>query len=520
MNLSSLLYFTTRTSAKSLLFNDMSFEKLNSIKVYFNNPTACAPMKVDLNCVERNEQIYNVIQEIVPNFLQEFKTESSSPSLNSHIDGDEIDKPVSTSFDNIIVKPLLGGLSNHLFLVTNKQSTQNKQKTILIRIHPDNDCNDDDNNKKDKDGETITTTQSSEFSKNKAQSICIVDHNMETKVLAWLASLSLAPKFYGRFLNGRVEEFYEGQRELKFSELSEPKFARAVAEAMARLHRLEVPDGIFDCHNEGGEGRKRMSEDGDIWDRNDSWLKMAQESISSCGNDNGGNTSKMLAGIVEEWNWLKTELLSKRPLTDGNANASNDDVSIEEFALKFCRNVVFTHGDLQCLNILTPCHFEEDETDTSTDKADIRLIDFEYARLNRRVIDIANTFCEYCDMTNLNADYEKDYPSEEKQNLFLKAYVDGLCDNNFEKKLNVLCNDDDSTTIWKDFLSVVRLEVDKHALVSHLGWACWALAEASINSIEFDYLAYARLRMEGYEFMKRKIYGMNTEKDKRKRQTR
>jgi len=52
------------------------------------------------------------------------------------------------------------------------------------------------------------------------------------------------------------------------------------------------------------------------------------------------------------------------------------------------------------------------------------------------------------------------------------------------------------------FLAKMRDETGKHSLISHLGWACWALIQCKTSTIQFDYVGYAKIRMDGYRLFK------------------
>jgi len=101
-------------------------------------------------------------------------------------------------------------------------------------------------------------------------------------------------------------------------------------------------------------------------------------------------------------------------------------------------------------------------------------------------------------MNNLKPDYGAQYPTAEEQNVFLTTYV---CENSPE-----LAKQLDMNGEWDDFLSVMRKEVGKHSLISHLGWACWSILQNSSSSIEFDYVTYGKLRLQGYRFFKKQFW--------------
>ena len=42
-------------------------------------------------------------------------------------------------------------------------------------------------------------------------------------------------------------------------------------------------------------------------------------------------------------------------------------------------------------------------------------------------------------------------------------------------------------------------EVEGFSLASHFYWGLWALIQAKISTIDFDYMSYAKLRFDEYE---------------------
>jgi hypothetical protein len=93
-------------------------------------------------------------------------------------------------------------------------------------------------------------------------------------------------------------------------------------------------------------------------------------------------------------------------------------------------------------------------------------------------------------MNNICADYPAEYPSDKVQNLFLKTYVQ-RCQPSL-----IIANESE----WDDVLATLRSEIGRFTLLSHLGWATWGVVMVNEGSaIDFDYIAYAKHRMDGYE---------------------
>jgi thiamine kinase-like enzyme len=165
--------------------------------------------------------------------------------------------------------------------------------------------------------------------------------------------------------------------------------------------------------------------------------------------------------------------------------------------------------DCQSLNLLRS---------TSDSTQPIRLIDYEYAGLNPRAVDLANTFCEFTDMNNLRADYERQYPDEETQNTLLRAYLSEIVrstnnGDSTQPSWRRYCrrddDDDGSLVVGGAFLEALRSEIGRYTVLSHVQWAIWSLVQhyrCRLLSIDFDYAAYASHRLTGYQHHRRRFF--------------
>lgn len=447
---------------------------------YLNNADSIAPLQINIsvNSSSLQEQVYNVLEEIIPSFLAE---QSRPCDLN--------------------VQPLTGGLSNHLFTVrcdheygfavhvdANKiKSTRDEydlspSSTILIRIH------DSGVKIEDRNGNVSSDSLNHQYS--------IVDREHENKISAALSSQYLAPTFYGRFQNGRLEEFYENIRTLSHTEMGDAGFTVEIARQLGRLHRVYLDESL----------NKTNIEDccfGEVWGRVDEWI----DAINDLYHSGLQNQERlMFKEIQEEWQWLQREIGPSRTdqsvtkLKEGEAEIPGGGC-IQRRAVQYCRDIVFTHMDCQSLNILTsvtptPSSPRSNGKYGTQPKQEIRLIDFEYAGMNPRAADIGNTFAEFSNMNNLIPDYGKEYPSESCQNIFLTNYIRANGDVMSKEFLSMTAANREL------FLSKMREEIGKHSLISHLGWACWSLIQCKTSTIAFDYVEYAKIRMDGYHFFK------------------
>ncbi|ORY42783.1 choline/ethanolamine kinase [Rhizoclosmatium globosum] len=130
--------------------------------------------------------------------------------------------------------------------------------------------------------------------------------------------------------------------------------------------------------------------------------------------------------------------------------------------------IVFSHCDLLTGNIIF--NAEKDRVD---------FIDYEYGSYNPRGFDIGNHFCEHAGF-----DCEWDlYPNQEFQRKWLREYLGSA-------------HPDQEVT--EDEITKLYAEVNKYALAAHLYWGIWALVQAEISDLDFDYAGYAKLRIDEY----------------------
>lgn len=61
-------------------------------------------------------------------------------------------------------------------------------------------------------------------------------------------------------------------------------------------------------------------------------------------------------------------------------------------------------------------------------------------------------------------------------------------------------------------MEALRTEVNRWALPSHLWWSAWAVVQARYSPIDFDFVDYARLRLDGYRLHKEEFYGVKRDK--------
>ncbi|KAI3495904.1 hypothetical protein L1887_38251 [Cichorium endivia] len=141
--------------------------------------------------------------------------------------------------------------------------------------------------------------------------------------------------------------------------------------------------------------------------------------------------------------------------------------------------VVFAHNDLLSGNLML-----------NDDEEKLYFIDFEYGSYSYRGFDIGNHFNEYA---GYDCDYTL-YPTKDEQYHFFMHYL------NPEKPNEV--SDKDLETLY--------VETSLYMLASHLYWALWALIQAKMSPIDFDYLGYFFKRYNEYKRQKDLCFSLAT----------
>ncbi|KAL6558358.1 hypothetical protein OROMI_018708 [Orobanche minor] len=142
---------------------------------------------------------------------------------------------------------------------------------------------------------------------------------------------------------------------------------------------------------------------------------------------------------------------------------------------RFNAPIVYSHNDLLSGNLMI-----------NDDEDKLYFIDFEYGSYNYRGFDIGNHFNEYA---GYDCDYSL-YPSKDEQYYFFKHYL----------------RPDKPDEVSGEDLKAIYAETNVYMLASHLYWALWALIQAKMSPIDFDYLGYFFLRYNEYKKQKEKCF--------------
>lgn len=277
----------------------------------------------------------------------------------------------------------------------------------------------------------------------------MVNRVQETRVLVNLAQLGFPSGLHATFTNGRIERFLQG-RTLSPEEMRMPRFARLIAQRLYQLHQLDMP-GVSEAQSRQPGLR---DDDVSLWPNLDKFL-----------------------GLVEAA--LKSSKLEALPAEIGLVRVREAIAKLRGSIEAIGARVTFTHGDLQCLNML----FEEPPQSSpvvEVQEGVLILIDFEYSGYNYRAFDIANHLTEWMGYGPI--DWAQ-LPGERAQREFISLYVaaSGLVETDVEAA--------------RALEKALFMELQILSPAPHLFWGLWALVQLSISDIDFDWETYAHERL-------------------------
>lgn len=314
----------------------------------------------------------------------------------------------------------------------------------------------------------------------------MIDRDVENSTFAALAAANLAPAYWGRFANGRAEEWLEGFRHLGIRELSCPKISAAIAIQLARLHNSPNTKQLLSLQKD-----KEPS----MWLQLEDWWRQAVEATFP-GNDRDRAAALELSLLESELAWLKDEVVPADSRT------------------------AFCHNDLLAANVMLLPQDDVDNkhttddgktatsSETITNHDNVQFIDFEYGGLNYKAFDIANHFNEFAGGTE-NAIPVYDWlPNMKQQVYFIKTYLQEtkLIEEEGKRGLEKQhrCRSDMRVEVEDQQVRNMLREVQAFIKANHLYWGLWAVNQAATEGCqEFDYMEYAANRIKQYWVCKR-----------------
>jgi len=294
----------------------------------------------------------------------------------------------------------------------------------------------------------------------------LIDRDREARSHALCAARGLAPPLLARFKNGLLYRYIIGQVCTPQDLIKEPVW-RAVARSLGKWHARLPIDLVAEEDNvsNGVNGHDLNTPD-------------APQSSS-------GLASRMpvpnIWSVMQKWTRAlpcdTPKQKARKELLQNELDRSFKDLDTERGLGS--HGFVFGHCDLLSANVIM---LPKDSANSKAEgEIEVSFIDYEYATPCPAAFDIANHFAEW-------GGYDCDYgmlPTKSVRRQFLQDYL-----NSYKAHSD--------SPISDVTLDVLLGEVDQYRGMPGLYWGIWALIQATISQIDFDYASYAEVRLGEY----------------------
>ncbi|KAK3680465.1 hypothetical protein LTR37_021220 [Vermiconidia calcicola] len=297
----------------------------------------------------------------------------------------------------------------------------------------------------------------------------LIDREREMKSHNLLSSMGLAPALLARFNNGLIYRFVQGDV-CTPEDLRRPEVYRQTAKLLGQWHAslpiaaiTSTPDLAQDAH------RKH------------------------CGMRNGKHTRPMpnLWSVLQQWidslpNGTEEECERNTVLDRELAQLSD---RFGDIAGLDGKDYVFSHCDLLSGNVIVQKPSGVEISNGDNKERPVSFIDYEYSTPGPAAFDIANHLAEW-------AGFECEYyavPTKSQRREFLKQYVGSFRYHSI--------SDDDTLSVEIDLkqnIDQLYNQIDDFRGMPGFYWGIWALIQATISEIDFDYVTYAERRLGEY----------------------
>ncbi|KAN0117439.1 kinase-like protein [Hyaloscypha variabilis] len=307
----------------------------------------------------------------------------------------------------------------------------------------------------------------------------IIDRERETQNHELLTRYNLAPALLARFHNGMLYRFIKGVVTSP-ADLRRQDIARAVASRLAEWHAV-VP--CLPSHREPLaveiDGSEQFGMSAPTSSRKDPAIQAAIDTVAP------GIPAPNVWTVMQKWIYA-LPVGSEAEKTRQAALQKELPRLVAGFSKRpglGVNSLVFAHCDLLSGNVI----IQPPSSETTTPKAPLKVsfIDYEYATPSPAAFDIANHFAEW---GGFDCEHQL-LPTQAQRLDFIREYI-----RSYFKHLSV----DKSPEEEEAETHRLFAEVDVFRGIPGFYWGIWALIQAEISQIDFDYASYAELRLGEY----------------------
>lgn len=305
----------------------------------------------------------------------------------------------------------------------------------------------------------------------------IIDRHRETQNHELLMKHGLAPELLGRFENGMLYRFVQGTV-TQPEDLRKPTIYKAVAHRLAQWHAV-VPC-IPGRTGHSRKGSKTEACTGPAGALGDAEFQHALDQVAP------GKPPPNVWTVMQKWIFaLPTETeIQRARQAELQRELTGLVAELSQRPGLGVNGLVFAHCDLLSGNVivLPKSHATTSEKTAET----VTFIDYEYATPSPAAFDIANHFAEW---GGFDCDYSV-LPTRSQRREFVTEYIHAY--------FSMLREQPSAPVDKAAEVEKLLAEVDVFRGLPGFYWGIWALIQATISEIDFDYATYAETRLGEY----------------------
>ncbi|CAG8960350.1 hypothetical protein HYFRA_00012424 [Hymenoscyphus fraxineus] len=307
----------------------------------------------------------------------------------------------------------------------------------------------------------------------------IIDRERETQNHELLMRHKLAPELLARFHNGMLYRFIRGAVTSP-ADLRRQEIWRAVATRLAEWHAVVpcLPSSREALATEVN-GSLEIGVPAPTPSKKDPALQAAIDNIAP------GKPAPNVWTVMQKWIYALPSSTDAQISRQANLQRELTRL-VKEFSNRpglGTDSLVFAHCDLLSGNVIVQPK-SSGVTAAGEPKEIVSFIDYEYATPSPAAFDIANHFAEW---GGFDCEHQL-LPTKSQRKDFIREYIRSYF--SFQRDNTGV---DEEAEIQKLFD-----EVDVWRGIPGFYWGIWALIQATISQIDFDYASYAEVRLGEY----------------------
>ncbi|KAG5360156.1 putative ethanolamine kinase A [Yarrowia sp. B02] len=327
----------------------------------------------------------------------------------------------------------------------------------------------------------------------------IIDRDRELATHLHLHSHGLAPTLYARLSNALIYEYIPGKA-VEYTDLSRPEIMSGVASRLAEWHyKLDKKaiESEMDRLKALEKPTQVSTSSRDLYELLEEWINVLPRETAA--------QKKRVQDVTAELAWIKKTIADKGgPIVVGHCDLLSGNIIVpENWTPEELKGHGKSHqkpltGSQAAFTEANIGHVKSDKSgkpeakpasDGFAPSTLTSFIDYEYSIPTPRAFDLANHFMEWQGFDCVVELIPEPSPSNPVMRAWAAQYLESIA--YFEGKA-------EPTKVTEEAVDALITEIATWWGMPGFYWGIWAIIQATISEIDFDYAEYAEKRLSEY----------------------